>query len=357
MREDFYFAYERSDSENYIWQQLPSNFCRILGVDAYECITFEFDFSYFDKQNVDIDNYAPEFKTMYNIYKKSGKRWQKLDSEKAICFKFDKSVLYTMPFFSAMFEEILGLDDYKDIQDNSTKSRNYKLLTQKIPMNTDKDAKINSFLIDDKAAIKFHNNVRANVPEFIGVVTTPMEITSITLDKQQTEEDIVGKAERNLFTTAGVSELLFNSDKGGSVGLNRSIEENASIMFGLLRQYEVWFKKRLKIFNNNSRTYKWKLIFPDITIYNRADMFDKLLKSAQFGYSKFYVSASLGLSQSEILDINTLENTLNLIDNLKPLQSSHTQANDIGRPLKDENNLSDKGAEQRDKEANDNRAK
>lgn len=357
LKEDFWFGYEKTDGENFVWQKLPTNYCRLLGLDEYETYTFEFDFSYFNKMNVNIKNYPEEFQNKYKLYKSNGKkRWQQLDPKNAICFKLDESVVYGLPFFSAMFDELFRLEDIKEFQQDNDKHSNYKLLHQQIPMD-EKNGKANSFLIDAGASGKFHNNVRSNVPKGIGVVTTPMKINGIVLkNNSNVEEDIVAKNERNLFTTAGVSQLIFSADKSGSIGLNKSIEMDSTMMFALLRQFEMFFRKRLRL--NNSKKLRWKLILPDITYYNRENMIDKLLKVAQYGYSKFFVSTSLGLSQNDFIGLSKLENNqLSLIDNMIPLSSSHVQDGDPGKPKLDENQLDDKGLKTRDLEGNNNRGK
>lgn len=175
LREDVYFGYERSDGENYNWQRLPSNFCRIEGYDSYGCFTFSFDFSYFNNVGITTDNFDAEFKTKYDIYKspkkdktdKTDKRWQKLDPNKAICFKFDQSVLYTLPYLSGVFPQLMGLEDYKDVQEESTRAKNYKLITFEIPMKTGNDAKPDQFLVTEPQ--KFHSNAKSNIPDGIGV--------------------------------------------------------------------------------------------------------------------------------------------------------------------------------------------
>jgi hypothetical protein len=356
LREDLYFAYERTDGTNFLWQQLPTNYCRIAGLDAFDTYIIEFDFSYFNKSNVNIDNYDDEFKNLYNYYKSDYRkyRWQKLNPEKTICFKLDRSVPYCLPLFSGIFDEVLGLENTKDLQETNNKANNYKILHQKVPMKTDNDAEPNEFLIDGDNARAFHNILKSVVPDGIGVATTPMDINAITLKNNQYEEDIVSKVERNLFTSAGISQLIFSDENNGKIGLDRSIEFGSSIMFSLLRQYELWFKKRLRIFGN--KIYNWKLAFPNITIYNQKQMFDRLLKAGEFGYSKFFIGASLGISQAELIEIMNLENKqLELLDNLIPLISAHTQSNNPGRPLKDDD-LSDKGIEQRNREDNNNKS-
>lgn len=356
IREDYFFAYEKTDGENYIWQRLPSNYCRLSGMDAFETYTFEFDFTYFSKETVNIDNYDIEFQDKYKLYKTKGAeyRWQQLDSTKAICFKFDQSLIYGLPIFSGMFDELFRLEEIKELQEQNEKTNNYKLIHQKIPMD-EKNGKVNSFLIEGGAAREFHNGVKRNIPKGIGLATTPMKLEGITLknNANNIEEDIVAKNEKNLFTIAGVSQLLFNSDKSGSIGINRSLEMDASFMFSLLRQFELWFKKRLKMINN--KKFRWKLWMPDITIYNRKDMIKELLNAGTYGFSKFFISASLGLGQSGLLGLNKIENELNLSDLMIPLVSSHNNG-EAGRPDVDDSSISDEGAKAKDEDKNKNRA-
>jgi hypothetical protein len=365
VREDIYFGYERTDGENCIWQQLPSNYSRILGWDEYGGFTMEFDFTYFTKPNISINNYASEFKEKFDLYKKNNKqnnnidlRWQKL-SDNAIVFKFDKSVLYGLPQFSGILDEILSLSEYKDLQETTSRTNNFKLIHQKIPQNTDKEAGVNKFLIDDKSAVKFHNNLKSNLPEGVGCATTPMSLTEVILKNNQFDEDLVGKAERNMFVSAGVSQLLFSSDGKTSIGLNRSIEADSALMFSLLRQEELFMKKKLKMFNANDKgklgKFKWKLIFPNLTIFNMEDYRTALMNNAQFGYSKFCTS----MSQSDIIGLLYLEKTLGLINMMEPLKSSNTTPGESkgGKPPSDPNSLGDAGIDQIDRQSNADRSK
>jgi hypothetical protein len=356
LREDFYFGYERSDGEDYIWQQLPTNYSRILGQDKQGNLTMEFDFTYFTKSNVSIDNFAIEFHEKYELYKQNYQkyRWQKL-SDNAIVFKMDKSVLYTLPQFSGVFASILGITDYLDLQEESSKANNYKLLHQKIPQNTDKDSKVNDFKIDDKAAVKFHNNVVKNVAgNHIGTVTSPMEINAISLSDSKIDEDLVGKALRNLFAQAGISQSLFSTDKNGAIGLNRGLEVDMALMFSLLRQEELFMKKRLKMFNDSIKSkFKWKLLLPNVTVHNESDYKKEVINNAQYGYSKFCNT----LSQSDLIALLYLEQAIGLQSMMSPLLSSHTISGEVGNPGIDDNKKADSSIVVDNLDANNNRAK
>lgn len=344
LREDFYYAYEISDGENFIWKQLPSDYCRILGLDEFECYTFEFDFSYFDKRNsLKIDDFPSEFKNKYNIYKsKSSMRWQELNQVNAICFKFDTSVLWGSPQFMALFISLLELEDYRDLMEDSTKTDNFKLISMSIPLN-EKAEKVNQYMISLDHAKDFYNNARNNIGEKIGVIAHPFkDVKAINLNENKFDENIVAKAAKNIFDSVGMSQLLGNGGDS-SVGLERSINNDETLMFGLLRQYELFFKKRLSIFNAESK-FKWKILFPDLTFYNRKDMFDTYMKAGQAGFNKFYILASLGISQATFIALSNIENNqLRLVEDLlSVLSSNNSITSSKGRPKKDKTKLADK---------------
>ena len=54
------------------------------------------------------------------------------------------------------------------------------------------------------------------------------------------------------------------------------------------------------------------------------------IKGAQYGYSKFYAGAALGIKQSDLISLTMVENDfLDLDAKMIPLQSSHTTANSV----------------------------
>ena len=95
-----------------------------------------------------------------------------------------------------------------------------------------------------------------------------------------------------------------------------------------------------------------------VTIHNKKEMAGLYLSGAQYGYSKFYAGAALGIKQSNLLSLITVENDIfDLGSKMVPLQSSHTQNGDgkseestppgdnkgePGRPKLDEKDKSDK---------------
>jgi hypothetical protein len=59
-------------------------------------------------------------------------------------------------------------------------------------------------------------------------------------------------------------------------------------------------------------------------------MSDLYIKGAQYGYSKFYAGAALGIRQADLIALTMIENEfLDLDARMIPLQSSHTTANSV----------------------------
>jgi len=349
--QDVWFGYEVYDnSYNFVFIELPVDYCNIIGKDRFETYKVSFDFTYFDKYPDLLESYPEEFKIKYKSYEQTKKNPVKeLDGSKTIAFKFDESVEYVLPYYTGMFIDLLRLNNLKDVQIIGAISDNYKLIVQKIPMDS-KSSKAEKYLIGYDSAKAFHNNVKENVPKDVGVVTTPMDIDAVTLKPNvgSHEENIVKSHTANLFNSAGVSSLLFNGDTTSSVGLELNINVDENIIFRLLRQYELYFRKRLFYFNK--RTYKFKFQFLDQTYFNSDKVVEKYLKAGQFGFNKFYISSALGISQLDLINGSKLENALGLYDLLIPLKSSHTMADDSKSKSnsdneEDEQNNTNKGGE------------
>ena len=359
MEDGIFFGYKRETDNGLIIQRIPSDWCRLTSC-INECWNFAFNFSFFDspkKPNSDekiteltFENFPPEFKTLYGKYKATGEKWQDLDNTKTACFKSDETLFFSIPPFVGIYDDIIDLDNAKELKGLNDKLDTYKLLVQKIPMMKE-SGKANQFAIDAHDAKEFHNNIKRNLPDGVELATTPMELSGVTFDKSLKDKKDVKDARENVFESIGVSGLIMGTVNNGSIGLNRSIEADVAAMSPLLRQYERWFKRELM-------SYNFRLVFLDISPYNRAEYIDQLLKTAQFGYSKMMLAAAQGMTPGEFLSMCVLENeVLDLTEMLIPLQSSHTATGtDKGDKSKSDSDLSDEGIQSKDKNKNENSA-
>lgn len=351
LREGVFYGYERKSENSITIQRLNPDYCEISGkID--DVFVIRFNFSFFNGKENLLKYYPEDFKELYEKSKKEKQFWQELDEDKAVCFKFDPvNTFYSIPPFSSVFEDISEIGDYKSLKKIKDELENYKLLLQKIPMK-DKAQSDKDFLFTLELVAKFHENIKNVVPQGIGVISTPMEMKEYTFEKTKNEVDLVGQAERRFFNASGTSSTLFNAEDSGANGIERSINVDEAMMFKLLRQFEVFYKKRLR--SNVSKTNSFKLSLPDITIYNRSEMLDKAIKTSTYGFPKLFVAACMGMSNSDLVNTLSFENDfLELPDSLIPATSSHVQGNDEGgRPTKSSSKLSDEGEKTRDGDKN-----
>lgn len=354
-KEDIFYGYEHVTADAYFIQKLNSDFCRISSIED-GVYNFEYDFSFFDNADNSIDKYATEFQSKYRIYTsdKRNYRWQELSSENTICIKVNDEIEYPIPPLNAVFEALFDIDETKRMNSIKTKMDNYMILTQQIPID-DKKSEANNFLIDLDTAIAFHNKATESLPDEVGLITSPMKIEAIKLERRKTDVDEVAKAERAYYAAAGVSQLLFNGSSTTTTSLSKSVVTDEQISFALLKQVERWINRKLKYLN---KSFKFRVKFLETTDFNYQEVSDRYLKAAQYGVPVIQeLAASLGLSPSALINKTFLQNEiLNLPTKLIPLSSSHTQSGDSnnmgGAPELSEDELTDSGEQTRENEGN-----
>lgn len=338
-KDDVYYGYIHESKDSFFLQKMDADYCRISSIED-GVYNYAFDFSYFDVNKEALEHFPIEFKVKYQRYKDTKERWIELDSDMTACFKVQEELNFPLPPFNTMFESIFDLDEYKKIKKARTKLDNFMLLIQKIPMD-EKNPEINKFLVDLELAAQFHNMAEAVVNDGVGIVTSPLSIESVKMEKTKSDSDTVAQALREVHNDSGVSQFIFNSDKNTGVGLNYSITSDEQVSFALLRQYERWVNRRIK---KQSGQYKFQLKFLDMTVFNQDKLYEKYLKAAQFGIPVINeIGAALNLSPLDLYNKAKLEvDVLGLHDMLRPLKSSHTQNGkdeEAGAPRKDDSDI------------------
>ena len=351
LKEDVFFGYEYSTKDSYFIQKMNPDFCQISSIED-GCFNFAFDFSYFKTNPEKLVQYGSEFEEKYRIYENDTKqRWQELDSKRTICIKMSDDVEFPVPFFVGVLESLYDIEDFKALKKAKTEIGNYKMLSLQIPF----DEKTGDFLMDLDLAKEYYHQMGNVLPENIGLVLTPMDIKDFDFEKDKADKDNVSESIRDYYSSAGVSDLLFNSEKSSSNSLKLSIDNDSSIMFAVLRSLERWVNRKLK---QESGVIKFKCLFLDITKYNQKEFYENCLKGSQASLPmKTMACVSMGIPQSDMVGLNFLETEILEIQNkFIPLKSSHTQS-DGGRP-----NNSDKGLpveevteEQQENGSNENR--
>lgn len=309
-----------------------------------------FDFSYFDSHSALLEFYPQEFKTKYAVYQKQRtSRWIELDSPTSFAIKVNNDILsYSLPPFIGILRELYDLEDYKQLKLTKTALENYAMLVMALPMDDD-----GNWGIDLNKAKEFWQNLDAVLPEEVGSILTPMPITKIGFEKSNTgDTNTIADAEQNIFTSAGVSSLLFNNEKASANALSLSIKADQSLTFGIVRSIEDAVNRFIQA---QSYGKNFKVTFLDVSPYNRKEMGDAYLKAASYGLPTIAMyAASQGLGQAELDAMSFLEtDVMGLQDMFRPIQSSTQMSGNAtdsdaptdegGRPPSDETDLTDSG--------------
>lgn len=353
LREDTCYCTLWVTNDNITIQILPSDYCGISTVEG-NVPNVTFDFAYFDSHKEMLDYYPKEFSIKYAMYQKQRTmRWIELDSPTSFAIKCNSDILhYSIPPFAGILREIYDIEDYKQLKKAKTALENYAMLLMKLPMDDE-----GGWVLDYDKAYKFWSNLDSVLPEEVGSILSPMDITKIDFEKSNTgDTDKISEAEQNLFTAAGVSSLLFNNEKASANALLLSIKADQAITYGIVKSIEDAINRFIQ-----SQGYgkNFKINFLDVSPFNRKEVGDAYLKAASYGIPAISAyCASQGIGQAELDGMSFLEGTiLGLPELFKPIQSSSqmsstTTTNDLeskaatdegGAPKKEIGELTDSG--------------
>lgn len=351
LREDTFYGTMWVTNDNITIQQLPSDYCAISTIEG-NVLNVSFDFSYFDSHSALLEFYPQEFKTKYTVYQKQRtSRWLELDSPTSFAIKVNNDILsYSLPPFIGILRELYDLEDYKQLKLTKTALENYAMLVMELPMDQD-----GNWGIDLNKAKEFWQNLDSVIPEEIGSILTPMKINKIGFEKSNTgDTNTISDAEQNIFTSAGVSSLLFNNEKASANALALSIKADQNLTFGIVRSIEDAVNRFIQA---QSYGKNFKVTFLDVSPFNRKEMGDAYLKAASYGLPTIAMyAASQGLGQAELDAMSFLETeVMGLQDMFRPIQSSTQMSGNIsstdsnaptdegGRPQSDGTDLTDSG--------------
>lgn len=347
-REDTFYGTIRETSDSIIIQQLPSDYCEVTAIED-NVLNVTFDFSYFDANKSSLPLYPEEFTVKYNLYKNntSKNKWQELDSPWSFAVKANKDILaYALPPFAGILREIYDLEDYKDLRKTKEELENYALLIMHLGQNDNGDWKM-----EYNKALEFYQNLDHVLPSEIGSVLSPMPIDKISFERTHTgDTDAVSDAEQNLFSSAGVSSLLFNNAKASANALSLSIKVDQALTYSIVKSIESVLNRFIR---RHGFGKNFKINFLDVSPFNRKEASDLYLKAFTYGAPTLsYYCAANGIDQDALDCLLFLEDdVLDFKSRLRPPQNSaqtgasasDTGEKSSGRPKAAIDELSDSG--------------
>lgn len=352
-----YFQPYQDDDGTMLLMPLDSQYCKVGSIGYNNLLHVAFDFSFFNGSNAFyLDIWDPEYKTKYNAYQRDNTlRWQELETARA--FKIDISDIDLMiPTFASLFEGLIDLIDLQSLIAVKDSLDIYKLLVMKIPL-------LNSKNPDDLAlsltlAQKFYAKALGTLPPEIGLILSPgMDIDSVSFDKNATSDtNAIADSYQNLMEQTGISQIFDSSRLTGANSVKMSMLSDALMATkGIMQQIAAFVNERIQMEYPNSAAY---LKFIDTTTYTKDDRIAQVEKAANAGLPvKLEYMILLGYDPLEAIASDWIETKLGLATTrfVHPLVSSHVQSgssNTGGAPEKEDGELTDEGAETKDKEKN-----
>lgn len=345
LREDVFYGTLWETTDSTIIQQLPSDYCAVSTIED-NVLNVTFNFSYFDQNPTVLPLYPPEFEAKYKLYQNDmqGMKWQELDAPNSFAIKCNKDILaYALPVFAGILREIFDLEDYKDLRKTKEELENYALLVMTLGIDDD-----GNWTMDLNKAKEFWRNLDSVLPEEVGSVLSPMKVDKISFERTHAgETDAVADAEQRLFSSAGVSSLLFNNPKASANALLLSIKVDQALTYSIVKSIETMLNRFI---HRHSFGKYFKVTFLDVSPFNRKEQSDAYLKAASYGIPVIsYYCAANGISQEDMDCLNFLEDdVLHVKERFLPLTNSAQMPSgdgdgETGRPKAEIDELSDAG--------------
>lgn len=332
LKEDVFFGVEQSTKDSFSITKINPEYCTLDSlIDG--CYSFSIDMSKIKEE--DLVLYPQVVTDMYNEYSRGGDTYQKVPTEYCWCLKFDETTDYPIPPFAATLPDLCDIDTYKELQIAKTEIQNYKALSAKIALDSD-----GLPVLEWDTVLQYCAQIDSVLPDYIGLFATPFDIESFEFENSGglNEVDTVSRANEYFWNSTGTSALLFGDAKNNTAGaLNLSITADEEIMFMFMEQCQRLVNRRLKYL---SGTPDFKISFLPMTVFNRNTVQESYSKAVTYGYPiKRAAVATMGLTPDDFMSQTYLENqVLQLQNEFIPVQTSHTQSNEPGRPSTGESN-------------------
>lgn len=321
---------------------LPQEYCRPVFKTNHGTYVIQFNFDYFYKITTEdreeaLSVFPEEFRRIYEQVEFLGDKWVTLDPKYSTAFLLNE---YGLSSYVTILSELLDYQEFK--QNDLERSRNElkSILTHKIPMYQDQFV----FTLDEVAAIqKAISKIVAN-HDGLETITVFGDTELLKLQEEGARENKqVSQGYSNIYNSAGINATMFTSNSPAALDL--SFKTDKSTVIRHLNHIENFLNVAM---NNayNFTPYEARIKLLHISIRDELDDIKKYQESAKFGIGKLEAIVASGVKQSELLDVTTLEDMLNLDEILIPLQSSHTQtaADRADTSIINDNNVDDENS-------------
>lgn len=345
LREGVFYGVIRSNNDTWFLQQINPKFCQLTSI-VNGTWMYAVDFSKI--KEADLFKYPEEFTSLYHDYQDTGNRWQEVPDSISFCIKADETTVdYSLPPFVSTIPLLYSIENYKELYEAAAEIANYKLINLVVP--TDNEGKPT---MTWNQAMEWYAQVKPELPPYIGLSITPMQMDTVDFDKSATDKevDLIAQAENTFWSDSGTSPLLFGSGNKNSAGaLKLSIRADESVAFAILKQEETLINRYLL---NLSGATKFKIQILPVTRFNKEEFIKEYRDLAKDGYPvKSIVAAAAGLQPIDYIGMEFMETEVLSLD----IDEDGASTDKGGRPLMKDEDLTESGTQTREDDQNANR--
>ena len=354
-REDIFYgvAYADDDGKFFILP-LDPDYCQTIGFYADGSLAFSYDFSYFSNAEYLVDFWGEPFVSLYKEYKKdtNNNQWLEIPPEYGVCLKVNiDDWEIPLPPYMNIFNELINLEDLKEISAVADEEQIYKLLALKVPLLKGSN-KQNDFGVSDDIFTLYYDALEEVLPDYAEAALLPgLETEVVSFDRDQASDvNIVERSTKAVLNTSGGAQILNSASVSNSVAWNGAIKSDEDYaLSSLLPQTQAWINRFL--------SYRLKtpclVKFLETTKYTKDAFKESVRQDATYGVpTKFLINTLNGFTPYETLVMNMVEEDIfDLSEEFIPLQNSHTQSSgEVGRPSLPDDQISGEGEATRDKQ-------
>ena len=327
------YTYKLEGKTQHIIQEFPAQLCKVTAIED-NVKRFAINLNGISS---DVVEYMPmEIQNAYNLFKSNKLPSDKLVdrtyyqvSNKGTAFTLEKQQTKGVPFYASIFDDLMELEDMKDLKSSNAVIESTKLIHQKLPI----DKETGKVLMDMVVAKTYHNATKANMPKGTAITTNPLDLEAISLSDSSTKLDNdIYQTMENAFDTAGINSEIFNGKKNSNMAITSGLVVDSLLPKRLQMMVEDWMNFELGTYKKNGT--KWRFRFIDSTHFDREDRSAKARENMAYGGSRFEFLACQGYDPLEGINLLKAEQLLGMDDIMIPQATSHTLSKngEAGRP-------------------------
>ena len=324
---------------------LPSEYCQTSVETQHGTTQVMFNFQFFDNlasSQADREKlftlFPQDFEELYNVYKDTNQYWLPLNPKFSTALRLNG---IGFPTFLSIFYDLIDYKNYKLNELDRNTNALERLVTQEIDL--EKTG------IELPEVLDLHDSIAERVD---GNGTTT--ITSVgKLDVKQLQQEMgqenkaLAYAYKGIYDNAGFNYEIFGGDSAESITM--SIQRDMKYVWRYVEQLVNFYNLAANnIYNFGDYQLSFRVL--PISPYDEKEKLEIYRANATLGVGVVDLIVAAGTKQVDIESTLELEENLNLVSRLMPLQSSHVQSGPTGSSSTADKNDKNEDSEEKEQE-------